>query len=57
MSGHRCDVPHCDGTSLGHDLAVEFPEETQQVDEALDRLRTARKDRVMPENLQATEDA
>lgn len=36
---HRCDVPNCDGTLLGHDLAVEFPEETRQIDEALDHLR------------------
>lgn len=36
---HQCDVPRCDGTRLGHDLAVEFPEETRQVDEALNRLR------------------
>ncbi len=57
MSGaaevHRCDVPHCDGTRLGHDLAVDFPEETARVDEGLVRLRPSkREDYVMPENLQ-----
>ena len=36
---HRCDVPRCDGTRLGHDLAVEFPEETARIDAAFDRLR------------------
>jgi hypothetical protein len=35
---HQCDVPGCDGTRLGHDLAVEFPRETARVDEAFDRL-------------------
>jgi hypothetical protein len=39
MGEHRCDVPHCDGTRLGHDLAVEFPEETARIDDAFDRLR------------------
>lgn len=35
---HRCDLPRCDGTRLGHDLALEFPEETARVDEALRRI-------------------
>lgn len=35
---HRCDLPNCDGTRLGHDLAAEFPEETVRVVDALDRL-------------------
>ena len=48
---HRCDVPGCDGTRLGHDLASEFPEETRRFDAAMDRLRGPREDRVMPENL------
>ena len=38
MSGHRCDLAHCDGTRLGHSLAEEFPEETARIDEAFDRL-------------------
>lgn len=49
---HTCDVPHCDGTRLGHDLAVEFPEETARLEAALETLRGPREDRVMPENLQ-----
>lgn len=28
-------MAHCDGTQLGHDLAVDFPEETARVDQAL----------------------
>lgn len=38
MSAHRCDLPGCDGTRLGHELAADFPEETARVDEALDRI-------------------
>lgn len=38
---HDCNVPYCDGTDLGHDLAREFPEETAQYEEAMDRLRKA----------------
>ena len=45
---HRCDLPHCDGTRLGHDLAAEFPEETRRYEEAMDRLRGPREDRVDP---------
>lgn len=37
MSAHRCAVPRCDGTTLGHDLAVEFPDETRAFDEAMER--------------------
>lgn len=35
---HTCDVPGCDGTRLGHQLAVDFPDETRRCDEALDHL-------------------
>lgn len=49
---HRCDLSGCDGTRLGHDLARDFPAETQRLNKALDRLRGSREDRVMPENLQ-----
>lgn len=55
MSAHRCKVPGCDGTRLGHDLAADFPEETKRIDEAFDRLRRPREDRVMPENLRVDE--
>jgi hypothetical protein len=51
MTHHDCDVARCDGTELGHDLAVEFPEETARVDDLLDRLRHP-DDYVRPENLQ-----
>ena len=33
-----CYVPRCDGTRLGHDLAVDFPEETKRFDEAIWRI-------------------
>lgn len=49
---HTCTVPYCGGTRLGHDLAVEFPEETARLERALDTLRGPREDRVMGENLQ-----
>lgn len=49
---HRCNLPHCDGTQLGHELARDFPEETARIDEAFDRLAQPREGRVMPENLQ-----
>lgn len=45
---HCCDLPGCDGTRLGHDLARDFPEETRRFDEAMDRLRGPREDRVDP---------
>lgn len=54
---HTCNVPHCDGTRLGHDLAVEFPTETARIDAELARL--AEPDdglRVDPANLQVGED-
>lgn len=51
LAGHSCDVPGCDGTLLGHDLAVDFPAETARLNAALDRLREPREDRVLPENL------
>ena len=43
--GHECDVSGCDGTRLGHDLAVEFPEETAEFDEAMERWRRLRRAR------------
>ena len=53
MSEHHCDVPHCDGTRLGHDLAVDFPEETARVDNELRRLAEPLDGlRVNPANLQ-----
>ena len=48
---HCCDLPHCDGTRLGHDLAAEFPEETRRYEDAMDRLRGLRDDRVDPADL------
>jgi hypothetical protein len=56
MSEHRCHMRGCDGTRLGHDLAHDFPEETQRVDEALHRLALPKEDRVIPENLLVKED-
>lgn len=53
---HSCNLSHCDGTQLGHELARDFPEETARLETALDRLRGAREDRVMPENLQVQTD-
>lgn len=38
MTARHCTVPHYDGTRLGHDLAVEFPEETARIDRELARL-------------------
>lgn len=38
MSQHKCTIVGCDGTKLGHYLAKEFPQETAQIDEALDRI-------------------
>lgn len=52
MATHKCDVPHCDGTRLGHELAVDFPEETARIQESINRIAN-REDYVMPENLQA----
>lgn len=41
--GDQCQVPHCDGTDFGHDLAVDFPEQTARVADAerqlLERIR------------------
>ena len=48
MSAHRCDVPGCDGTRLGHDLAAEFPDETRRCDEALDELLDRIRNRPAP---------
>lgn len=49
---HRCQVKGCDGTRLGHDLAVEFPQETARIDEALRRLAEPKDGlRVNPDNL------
>lgn len=36
--GEHCDLQACDGTDLGHALAVDFPEETDDVDAALATL-------------------
>jgi hypothetical protein len=47
---HACDHPGCDGTRLGHTLAIDFPDETQRIDAAMRRI-TYRDDYVMPENL------
>lgn len=51
MSRHSCNLPHCDGTRLGHELARDFPQETARLDEALDQIAHP-EDHVMPENLQ-----
>lgn len=54
MAGHQCDLEHCDGTRLGHDLAAEFPAETARVVEQLARLAEPVDGlRVNPANLQA----
>lgn len=50
MSSHSCDLAHCDGTRLGHELARDFPKETARLEESLDRLRYP-EDHVKPENL------
>lgn len=53
MAGHQCDLGHCDGTRLGHDLAAEFPAETARVVEQLARLAEPVDGlRVNPANLQ-----
>jgi hypothetical protein len=31
---HNCKNPRCDGTKLGHSLAMDFPKETQRIDDA-----------------------
>lgn len=49
---HRCKFAHCDGTRLGHELARDFPLETERLEASLDYLRGPREDHVMPENLQ-----
>lgn len=51
---HKCKVPNCDGTRLGHDLAVDFPVETARFNDAMDRL-VHREDHVIPENLKVDE--
>lgn len=56
MVSHQCDLPNCDGTKLGHELARDFPKETQRLEDALDRLRGPREDHVMPENLRLDEE-
>lgn len=51
---HSCDIAHCDGTKLGHELARDFPKETARLEESLDRLRDQLRypdDHVKPENL------
>lgn len=40
QDGHDCSVPACDGSPLGHRLAMDFPAETAACDDALDRLRS-----------------
>lgn len=53
MARHSCDVPYCDGTRLGHELARDFPEETARIVESFNRMTPGtREDYVMPENLQ-----
>lgn len=49
---HACNLPGCDGTRLGHELARDFPEETARIDAAFDRLSRRPDDHVNPENLQ-----
>lgn len=46
-----CNLANCDGTRLGHDLALDFPDETERLVQSLARLGGNREDRVMPENL------
>lgn len=54
---HDCNLPYCDGTDLGHELARDFPEETARFEEQMDRqFRMDREDRVMPENLRVDDD-
>lgn len=48
---HRCNLAHCDGTRLGHELARDFPEATARLETSLDRLRYP-EDHVKPENLE-----
>lgn len=50
--GHKCDLANCDGTTLGHELARDFPQQTERVTNALRDLLESPEDRVMPENLQ-----
>lgn len=53
MATHKCSLPHCDGTRLGHELARDFPKETAAINEAFaGMVGSTREDRVMPENLQ-----
>ena len=52
---HKCNLPGCDGTMLGHDMARDFPRETQRLNDALDRI-VHREDYVMPENLEVKHD-
>lgn len=54
-SGGPCNLPHCDGTRLGHELARDFPKETAAIDDALSKYAGPREDYVMPENLQVDE--
>lgn len=39
MARHHCNLLHCDGTKLGHELAQDFPAETARINEAFDDLR------------------
>jgi len=57
MVTHSCNLAHCDGTRLGHELARDFPAETARIDEAFNDLASPREDHVMPENLRVQEDA
>lgn len=53
MAKHKCQLLDCDGTPLGHELARDFPEETRQVTESLERLIDTGHDfTVDPANLQ-----
>lgn len=57
--GHHCKVPDCDGTRLGHDLAVEFPAETARIDAAFRQIAGEVRYpglRVNPENLRVEDE-
>jgi len=51
MAEHECSLANCDGTRLGHELARDFPEETQRLVDGLARLGNS-EDRVIAANLQ-----
>lgn len=48
---HKCSLKNCDGTSLGHALARDFPVQTQLIIDRMERLAHP-DDHVKPENLQ-----